>query len=340
MPIDLAKQRQEDLKAPPAAGSASEGTQSSARSSLRSSLKGLPYSRQLEALSPRRETRHATSSPTHAPNLLDSAAGKSTPSVDSSLENGGLSQRTSNIATPELLAFVAEPHAIANYQPSTGYGLFDATYDPVKQELVVAVRCAFRFLGGLPAEFPNVSTAELAWDDDSKAAWRKGFIDLIVARWSGGHAFRCSRPGLGSLRANVRVDIVESEKDWHFRMDVTRIPKGRWTGSSVTTHAGAGVEKNFATLDSEDLTKTPKGGSEGQFGAVHEFGHMVGLGDQYGSGTDIAHRALVKDALGTEISKGTSDDVMSCANQIEIQDYVTFLEALKKTTEVDEWGFE
>lgn len=35
------------------------------------------------------------------------------------------------------------------------------------------------------------------------------------------------------------------------------------------------------TLDSEDLNPVNKGGPQSQRGAVHEFGHMLGLDDEY-----------------------------------------------------------
>ncbi len=284
-------------------------------------------------LSPRSNIRPTSSTP-RSTGLNAGTGGKT------SLNEAASTTPTLAVATPELLSFSTQTHAIANFQPSTGYGLFDASYDANRQELLITVRCAFRFLAGQAGNFQDCDPAELAWDDDSKGNWRQGFIEVMENRWSGQHAFRCTQPGLEGLRASVRVDVIESDKDWHFRLDVTRIPKGEWTGSSVSSHPGSGVERNFATLDSEDLTQTPKGGSEGQYGGVHEFGHMIGLDDEYGTGTDVAHRTLVKDALGTEISKGKSDDVMSCANRVGKQHYVTYLEALKKATGVEEWIFE
>ena len=279
----------------------------------------------MEALSPRGEAPHA-------------AGGKADPSARTTPTPAPSSASTPEIATPELLAFVAEPHAIANYQPSTGIGLFDAEYDVANRQLVVTVRCAFRFQSGSQRRFPEADAADLAWDDASRAEWKKGYIETVSNKWSTQHSFRCSQPGLQTLAASVRVEVLEAEKDWHFRLDVTRIPKGAWSGSSVSTYQGSTTEQNFATLDSEDLKPSDKGGSEGQYGAVHEFGHMVGLGDEYGKDAEIAHATLVRDALGKQISRGDSDDVMSCANRVAPQHYVTFLEALKKSTGVEAWS--
>ncbi len=135
------------------------------------------------------------------------------------------------------------------------------------------------------------------------------------------------------------MDVQESDTDWHFRLDVTKISTGRFANSSVSTYRGNKTRKNFASLDSEDVRGSAKGGSEEQFCVIHEFGHMIGLGDEYGAAGDISHRTLVKDALGKTIEKGDSDSVMSLANVVEQQHYVTFLEALKKVTKINEWKF-
>jgi hypothetical protein len=269
----------------------------------------------LEALRPPGERRHADPAPRPSRNPESPVGGNPAPAASSSLDTAAQSQAHPDVATPELLAFASGPHAIANYQPSTGTGLFDARYDDALQELVVTVRCAFRFLSGSQRRYPDANAGELAWDDASKAEWKKGFLETISSRWGARHAFRCTQSGLEALAATLRVEVLEAEKDWHYT-----------------------TEQNFATLDSEDLTPTNKGGSEGQYGAVHEFGHMIGLGDEYGTGTDVAHATLVSDALGKQLARGDSDDVMSCAYRISPQHYVTFLEALKKATGVDAWS--
>ncbi len=296
---------------------ASHGRGPSGASPTRALLVGKSYAEQMALLSPRsnpepRQDHDATRTPQ---SRLDPQA-----------------------ATPELLRFLTGPHEIANFQPSTGLGLFDARYDAPSRELVITMKCAFRFLGGDPMNYPGTASEDLVWDEDQKAKWRTGFIETIQNRWGGKHEFCCCHPGLESLHATTRVEVIEAEEDWHFRLDVRRIPKGTWNRSSVSALRGGQVERNHASLDSEDQSPSNKGGSEGQLGAVHEFGHMVGLDDEYGIGKDIAHGAMVKDALGREIEKGTSDDVMSCANRIRPQHYVTFLEALRKATGLEGWS--
>lgn len=318
------------------------GGMSVSRGGRAAALRGKSYAQQVAALSPRGEARTRDEMRLGGGAAGMTGAGKAPgdaqrDAAGTELAKGPQSHADTGTLTPEMLEFLSQPHAIANYQPSTGLGLFDARYDSAAQELVVTVKCAFRFLHGKPSAFPGVDPAQVIWDESSKVGWRKGFMEMIANRWGGQHAFQCTKPGLERLRSTVRIEVVEAEKDWHFRLDVTRRPKGNWAQSSVRAHRGSRTEVNSARLDSDDLTPTGKGGSEGQLGAVHEFGHMVGLDDEYGSGTDISHRTLVQDALGREIQKGTSDNVMSCANKVEQQHYVTFLEALKKASGVDDW---
>lgn len=60
----------------------------------------------------------------------------------------------------------------------------------------------------------------------------------------------------------------------HWEVTVTKVKK--FKVSSVNPVTGN------VTLDSLDLNLTLKNGGQRQRGAVHEFGHMLGLGDEYG----------------------------------------------------------
>lgn len=69
----------------------------------------------------------------------------------------------------------------------------------------------------------------------------------------------------------------------HWEIEITKIKPGAFRTSYVNPRTGNVV------LDSEDLTATPKGFGQMQQGAVHEFGHMLGLDDEYTTGS--AHTA-------------------------------------------------
>lgn len=110
-------------------------------------------------------------------------------------------------------------------------------------------------------------------------------------------------------------------------------------------------------------------GDQGQLVAAHEFGHMIGLGDEYASTPQRdAAGNIVTDAEGNARSRGmitgtggdvgdptqhntlsqnmglggsvaeNNDNIMSLGNTIRPQHYSTFMEALRTVTSLSEWG--
>jgi hypothetical protein len=250
--------------------------------------------------------------------------------------------------SPELKAFKAKKHEVINFNsPTTKMGLFDLSFDPATSVAKVTVRVNYDFQSGDAKDYEDAKPAELTWTDDAKTKWKADFQKTVTEAWGGKFNFACKKTGFESVHASVAVEVVEVDKDWHFQLRVARIPKGGFRGSSISTYLGSSKRGiNYGTLDSEDLTGTKKRSSmkTKQVGAVHEFGHMLGLDDEY-EDVDVkdgavGHASLVKDALGKEISRKDSDDVMSCGANLGQQHYVTILEALKQATSIKEWGFE
>jgi len=110
----------------------------------------------------------------------------------------------------------------------------------------------------------------------------------------------------------------------------------------------SGVGQTGATADAKwrkvDITPQLPAGWQNVFQTdVHEFGHMIGLGDEYwqskGTPPQTTHYPLVLKAFGKEYADQTvqrgdspSASVMHFGNDIRIHHYVTFWEALCKTT--------
>lgn len=115
--------------------------------------------------------------------------------------------------------------------------------------------------------------------DWSDAERKKFLLDWEVAvkmAWSG----RRIKPLQSGKFVSVRLEFKIQEGGWmwdHWEITVTKIAAGSFRTSYVNTRDG-NVE-----LDSEDLVPVPKGGGQMQRGAVHEFGHMLGLDDEYPS---------------------------------------------------------
>jgi hypothetical protein len=122
----------------------------------------------------------------------------------------------------------------------------------------------------------------------------------------------------------------------------TRIKTTTGVGSSEGTAGAAGrrVDIYFA-------------GGVGQNTAAHEFGHMLGLDDQYAVdpagakgvvagtggavGTPNADDARVKAmGMGNSVYEN-NDNMMSLGSTVKAPHYVTFMEALRGVTSMTEW---
>jgi len=239
----------------------------------------------------------------------------------------------------KVTEFRAKKYELKNHHPPTGRGLFDIKYNPYNGRLEIKVRIKFNFIDGSATDFPLAKANHLKWTASEKKSWQKRFITLVEGRWGGKYLFRNTDAELKGIYAYVDVEVEASDKDFHFDTTVTKIPKGEKKTSSVTPPA-AGASSSTANFDSEDFkfNKKSSGIKQSQQAATHEFGHMMGLGDEYGAGA-VAHAALVKDALGKNIVKGNSDNIMAGGDTIEKQHYVTFWDALKKVTGMDTWEF-
>ncbi|MCH5721028.1 immune inhibitor A domain-containing protein [Niabella hibiscisoli] len=99
------------------------------------------------------------------------------------------------------------------------------------------------------------------WEQNVKSAWNYKIIKIL----SGG--------------LNVVLDLkfkTQIEGIWlhdHWELSVMKAQK--FARSYVNTFSGN------SQLDTQDLIVTPKNFGLGQRGAVHEFGHMLGLPDEY-----------------------------------------------------------
>lgn len=101
--------------------------------------------------------------------------------------------------------------------------------------------------------------------------------------------------------------------------------------------AGAGAAWRKATI----TPKLPAGWQNMQATSEHEFGHMVGLGDEYGgaAGANATHYGLTQKAFGKKYAdqvakRGDTDyaSIMEGGDDVRIQHYVTFWDALCQVT--------
>ena len=243
--------------------------------------------------------------------------------------------------------FLAGNYSETNYNPPTGIGLFDVSLNPSTGELLVVTKIKFNFEDGLPADFAGLRRVQtrhfvrlISWSDAEKTSWKNSFMALLEGRWGG--KFHFEHPDMPGELVYVRVDIQEANAGWHYQADINKIPDGSFDRSSVQYFPGQDneiPEVLRANLDSEDLEWRDAGQTEKQKGAVHEYGHMIGLDDEYPVDGSISHAAMVQSALGTVLVEGNTNDIMSAGNTIKKQHYITFLQALKDITNLQKWQF-
>lgn len=123
------------------------------------------------------------------------------------------------------------------------------------------------------------------------AAERQKFMSdwkiAVASAWSQRNVRRLKRGG----RVHLRVTFAIQEGGWmadHWEVTVTKIKPGEFRTSYVDSSNGNVV------LDSQDLTPVSKTDPSClQRGAVHEFGHMMGLLDEYKDSGHIADTSSV-----------------------------------------------
>jgi hypothetical protein len=118
-----------------------------------------------------------------------------------------------------------------------------------------------------------------AWSEAARSKYVKDWVVAVTNAWSG-RRLRTLKGGKSvSVRISFQTQIGGFMWD-HWEITVTRINSGGFRTSYVRPGS------NEVTLDSEDIVPVTKSGSAGcdQRGAAHEFGHMIGLDDEYKSG--------------------------------------------------------
>lgn len=135
----------------------------------------------------------------------------------------------------------------------------------------------YELLCFMKLQFFFENSSGVAWTDKEKSKFIKDWEVAIKSAWSG--RIIKTLP-VSKKKVFLRFDFSIQEGGWmfdHWEITVTKIKAGSFRTSSVRSRLGN------VTLDSEDLTPVTKAPGSGckQRGAVHEFGHMLGIDDEY-----------------------------------------------------------
>lgn len=151
-----------------------------------------------------------------------------------------------------------------------------------------------------------------AWTQAEKNNFAHGFVDAVVSVWS--EKFRITTTSTVPVTEARDVGVVfefpyyidGTHLDDDFELSVRKIPPGQFQTSSC----GYSIGNTY--LDSEDLNAVSKGASMNQRAAVHEFGHMLGLRDEYSAAHDNPHHT------------GDLDSIMNVGEVVRRRHYAPF----------------
>jgi len=113
------------------------------------------------------------------------------------------------------------------------------------------------------------------WTAQEKEQFMADYRDAIEDAWSG-HTITTDDGQEVKLDINLDLgvrDDADTSENWN--IEVVKIDKGGFNQSYVIP------SQNTGRFDSEDVVPVNKGASDPQVGAAHEFGHMIGLPDEY-----------------------------------------------------------
>ena len=113
------------------------------------------------------------------------------------------------------------------------------------------------------------------WTPETRQQFIDDYKQVVEGAWSG-HTITGEDGQQVTLDVNLDVseqDDVADNQNWSAQ--IIKIDEGGFSQSYVIPSQNTGV------FDSEDVKPVEKGASDPQVGAAHEFGHMIGLPDEY-----------------------------------------------------------
>lgn len=139
--------------------------------------------------------------------------------------------------------------------------------------MLIESKGAYRLHLTMTIKFTFVDGDAAAWTDQAeKIKFANDWASTVEKAWSLSNLYTSKKYG----RVPFFVDIFrKSSGDAEWKVTVTKIPAGTWRESTVTNG-----NVNTCQFDSGDFDPKNKGASMKQRGAVHEFGHMIGLPDE------------------------------------------------------------
>lgn len=163
----------------------------------------------------------------------------------------------------------APPIQVMKFEDRNNYDLY--MLKDGSHRVVLTMSITFKFENS-----PGASWA----DDQEKRKYIFAWREAVQTKWSLPNLY--TSPKYGNVPFEIRVYAFKENgaavTEW--TLTATKIPAGEFRTSSVTD----GATINTSVADSNDLTGVNKGATMKQRAAVHEFGHMLELDDEYEAG--------------------------------------------------------
>ena len=125
---------------------------------------------------------------------------------------------------------------------------------------------------------PNEVDPEITWNDEQRELFAREFQTQIPNAWNVANHVVVEGQSV-SVRFATRIVPDENDAQWRIR-----VYKLKSSASSRQSSVGRGGASD-GDLDSNDGRRKRLGNESTQTGIIHEFGHMIGLADEYGDDT-------------------------------------------------------
>lgn len=164
--------------------------------------------------------------------------------------------------------------------------LYPEAGSATRSVLVIAMTLQFQFSDGKSKTHPGT---KLKWTDDERRDFANKFVSNVIEVWDNKYRLKATSDVVADncRDVGVRFELKTLIDGWHldddYELTVKKIDPGAFARSCVD------YQFNDAELDSEDNNPADKGASMKQRGTVHEFGHMLGLRDEYADAKDNPH---------------------------------------------------
>ena len=133
----------------------------------------------------------------------------------------------------------------------------------------------YKLISFMKVQFFFENSGGPKWTADAKKKFVNDWQSAVKSAW-GNHVLKTLSNGK-RITLDFRFETQIEGVMWdHWEITVRSIPAGSFAVSSVRD-----AFINNVTLDTEDFGGGGGGGGQSQRGAVHEFGHMLGLDDEY-----------------------------------------------------------